>query len=163
MSWTFTITTPAGFTKTATIRNAEFNDINRINFRQGRGVTEGGLVFVQDLDGDDQYVDASWGFLTVAERADLEAFFGRDGTLRQARSFSIDITGSSFPQVLQAATIIDGAVVEAGDGYKAGETVKADTANLRDVFLDQSELAFDQERDERFSLDLRFRIHRARP
>jgi hypothetical protein len=161
VSWTFTVTNPEGITVTATIRNAEFNDVDRLNFRQGRGITEGGLVYVQDLDGADQFVDASWGFLTTTERADLEAFFGRAGTLRQARPFSIDITGSSFPQALKAGMIIGGAVVQAGDGLKTGQTVNADVANLRDVFLDQSELAFDQERDERFSLDLRFRIHRA--
>ena len=164
MAWTFTVTTPQGATKTATVRNAEFNDIHRTTFRQAKGTTEGGLVYVQDLDDADQFVDASWGFLTLAERAALEEFFGRNGTLRQARPFAIDITGSSFPQVLKAGTVYEGAVIQAGQQIngatiQAGQVINADTANLRNVYLDQPELAFDQERDERFSLDLRFRIH----
>lgn len=160
MSWTFTVVPPSGLTKTAVLRNAEFSDVDRLVFRQGRGTTEGGLVFVQDLDGDDQTIEASWGFMTLSERAAVEDFFGREGTLRQVRPFSIDITGTSFPQKIKAAMVVDGSVVKAGEGFKAGQTVQADTANLRDVFLDQPELVFDQERDERFSLDLRFRIHR---
>lgn len=158
MSWTFTVTTPEGVTKTATIRNAEFSDIDRTTFRQARGTTDGGLVYVQDLDDADQFIDASWGFLTTAERAALEDFFGRTGTLRQARPFSIDITGSSFPVTIKAGMVVDGAVITPGS-YKVGQVINADVANLRDVYLDQPELAFDQERDERFSLDLRFRIH----
>lgn len=158
MAWLFTVTPPSGLTKTATIRNAEFNDTDRTQFRQARGITEAGLVYLQDLDTEDQLIEASWGFLTVAERAALEDFFGRDGTLRQARRFSIDITGSSFPQKLKAGMLIGGAVVQAGSTFKAGATVKPDTSNLRNVFLDQPDLSFAQERDERFSLDLRFRI-----
>jgi len=98
VSWDFSVTTPSGFTRTASVRNAEFNDVDRTEFRQGRGTTDAGLVYVQDLDDDDQFVEAAWGFLDISERAALEDFFGRDGTLRQARSFSIDIVGSSFPQ-----------------------------------------------------------------
>jgi len=160
VSWTFTVIPPSGITKPAVLRNAEFSDGDRVMFRQGRGTTEGGLVFVQDLDGEDQTIEASWGFMTLEERGAIEAFFGRDGTLRQARAFGIDITGTSFAQIIKAGMVIGGAVVQAGAGYVAGQTVKADTANLRNVFLDQPELLFDQERDERFSLDLRFRIHR---
>jgi len=160
MAWTFTVETPEGFIKAASIRNAEFSDVDRRVFWQGRGQTDGGLVYVQDHDGAEQVIEASWGFLTTQERADLEDFFGRGGTLRMARSFSIDITGSSFPQKIKAAMVVAGSVIQAGSTYKAGDTVKPDTTNLRDVYLDQAELAFEQERDERFSLDLRFRIHR---
>ncbi len=160
MSWTFTVTPPSGITKTATVRNAEFNDTDRRSFRQGRAATEAGLVYVQDLDSDDQFVEASWGFLTVAERAALEDFFGRDGTLRQARAFDLDIVDSSFPQKLKAGMSVDGSVVQAGSTFKAGATIKPDTASLRNVFLDQPDIAFGQERDERFSVDLRFRIRR---
>ena len=157
MTWQFTVTNPDGITKTATIRNAEFNDVDRRRFHQGRGVTDGGLTYVQDLDQEDQFIDASWGFLTTDERGQLETFFGREGTLRQARPFSLDITGSSFPQRLKAGMLIGGAVVKAGQ-FKAGAYVTPDTSSLRNVFLDQADLSFAQERDERFSLDLRFRI-----
>lgn len=160
MAWVFTVTPPSGLTKTASIRNAEFNDADRREFRQARGTTEAGLVYVQDLDDDDQFIEASWGFLTPIERAALEDFFGREGTLRQTRAFNIDISGSSFPQKLKAKMVISGKIVQAGSTFKAGATVTPDTTNLRNVFLDQPDLLFAQERDERFSLDLRFRIHR---
>lgn len=160
MGWNFTIINPDGFTKTAAMRNAEFNDIDRSEFRQGRGTTDAGVVYVQDLDSEDQIIEVSWGFVTTEERAALEAFFGRDGTLRMARPFSIDISDSSFPQKIKAAMVIGGAVIKAGSAHKAGAIVKPDTTNLRNVFLDQPELSWAQERDERFSLDLRFRIHR---
>lgn len=160
MSWTFTVTSPEGFTKTAAVRNPEFDDADSEEFRQGKGSTDGGLVYVQDLDQEDEIIQVTWGFLSVAERADLQDFFGRDGTLRQARSFSIDIEGSSFPQKLKAGAIINGAVVKAGEGHKAGDTVDPDVTTLRHVFLDQPGLPFIQERDQRFSLDARFRIHR---
>ncbi len=142
------------------MRNSEFNDTDRTEFRQGRGITDAGLVFVQDLDSEDQLIEASWGFVTTEERADLEGFFGRDGTLRMVRPFSIDITDSSFPQTIKAGMLIGGAVIQAGSTFKVGAIVKPDTTNLRNVFLDQPELSWAQERDERFSLDLRFRIHR---
>ncbi|KKM15975.1 hypothetical protein LCGC14_1690480, partial [marine sediment metagenome] len=59
-----------------------------------------------------------------------------------------------------AGMSVGGSVAQAGSKFKAGATVKPDTATLRNVFLDQPMLNFAQERDERFSLDLRFRIHR---
>lgn len=159
MAWTFTVTNPQGVTKTASVRNPEFNDVDRIDYRQGRGTTEGGVVYVQDLEREDQVIELSFGFLSTEERGSFEDFFGRDGTLRQARPFSIDITDSSFIQKLKVGMVIGGSVWKVGGSFKVGQWVKPDTAALREVYLDQAELAWDQERDERFSLDLRLRIH----
>lgn len=159
MGWTFTVVNSNGLTKTAALRNPEFNDADRSLFRQARGTTDAGVVYVQDLDDTDQYVDISFGFLTTAERGAIQEFFGRDGTLRQALPFSVDIAGTSFPQKLKAGMTVGGVVVQAGSTYQAGDFVKPDTSYLREVYLDQDELTFQQERDERFSLDLRLRIH----
>ena len=157
MSWTFTVTNPAGTVVTAVVRNAEFSDVKRRQRKQARGITEGGIIFVQDLSTDVELVEGSWTFLTSTERADLEEFFSINGALFQARAFSIDIAGSSFPQKLKCGMTISAAVVQSGD-QKCGAFVEPTTTTLRNVFLDQDELAFTQERDKRFSLDMRFRI-----
>jgi len=160
VAWTFTITNPDGVELTAVVRNAEFNDTLRGVRRQARGITDAGVVFVQDLDRLDDFLEASWGFLTSSERADLDAFFGEGGTLRMARPFELAISSSSYPTKIQAGMVVGGSIIQAGTTYKAGQFVNADTANLVGIYLDQDDVSFQQERDERFSLDLRFRIPR---
>ena len=158
MSWVFSIAGSNGRTLTKTVRSPEFSDITRLSRAQRRGLTDGGLVFVQDLVTRVQLVEGAWTWLTPTERGDLEEFFGSGGSLRQSRKFSISISGThSYPQVIHAGMVVGGATVQAGV-YKAGQFVTPDTATLNNVRLDQADLAFTQERTDRFSLSLRFRI-----
>ena len=157
MTWTFEVDGPDG-TVTAAIRNPEFSERTTEVRRQGKGVTEAGLVFVQDLGEQNEFIEGSWTWLTPAMRSALLLFFGPNGTLRQGRGFALTITGMNFPVVIGTGMVIDGVGLGTGQGYGTGQTVVPDTVVLDDVRLDQPDLSFAQQRNDRYSTELAFRI-----
>lgn len=154
---TFSIVRPDK-TITALIKAMEFQDSERRARRQARGITEAGLVFVQDLGREDRFFDLSFQFLKPKERSDLLVFFGPDGTLRQARSFSVTFTAFDPDLGIMAALISTDQGFSTDEGLSTDQENQVQAATFNGVFLDQDELVFVQQLDGHWALDLRLRL-----
>ena len=157
MTWSMSVDAPDG-TVSISVRNPLFGERDSEPRRQFRGVTESGLVFVQDLGREDRFLECSWTFLTPVMRSDLLLFFGPSGTLRQARPFTLTITNTTFAVVIGTGMTINRLALGTGQGFGTGQSVVPATVVLEGVHLEQPEIAFAQHRAERYSTELTFRL-----
>ena len=165
MSWTFTVNKTGGGTATMTLPDAEFGDIVSHVRRQATAVSDGGTKFVQDLKVEDEFIDAQWIWLDDDNRSDILIFIRAADF--QSKPFSISITGSrfpSFPVGLNTGQSIEGSVINTGDdpvcskALNTGQTVRPDTAFLTNVFFENPDFVFEQVKDGRSQIAMRFRI-----
>jgi len=158
VSWTFEITRADGSILSAVIRDPEWGDLDQRIRRQARGETEAGVVFVQDHGREDQFIEGTWNALTYCEKSDLLTFFGEQGALYQARPFGLTLDSGETPI---------GISTEQGwstaDGLTTGELALAPAAVFGSVYLDQPALQFRSQEDNRYSLNMRFRVAEGAP
>jgi len=154
-TWTFETTRADGEVVTIDIRPPEFGDVTRRERAQAKGETDAGVRFVQDLGHEALFLDFEWANLTRCERDDLERFFGVQGTLFQARPFSIEVSDGSHA----AFGISTGLGLSTGEGWTSGQLVEAAGPRWGAVYLDTPVLAFTQDRTaQRYTIALRFRV-----
>lgn len=163
MSVTLKVELEGGGVLSVTVPDFEFGDVDQFVRRQQAAETDGGQVFSQDLQVEDQFIDAGWNMLDSKARSDLMQFL-RAAVYRQ-RKVTLEIGGGAFAVPLSTGQVIAGQPIGTGFVPRSCDpalgthaTVQPDTAVINGARIEQSEAAFEQIRNARASVTLRFRV-----
>jgi len=154
-TWTLSTSPAAGGTVSAVMGAPEWGDTHEDERRQARAISDGGRVFVQDLEVEDHLINLVWHSATIEQWSALRKVLR--AAEWQVRRIQIDVTGDqAFPVGISPGQSIAGVGLSPGQGFSPGDTVKATTFTLQ-VRLDQPSASVSQPVEGRVSVALRFR------